>query len=74
MPRITIEEKVKVLDGIYKIQNATYELPDQIFYKHQLMTYDGYHKEYTSIGGAVRVKAETYLKECLLAKQTEMIR
>ena len=71
MPRITLERKVKVGNNIYKIKTETYELPEQILYMGQLLSYDSYHKEYSNSNFSIPAKyyLEIMLKQHKAKKQ-----
>lgn len=49
MPRITIEEKVDVGHGIYKICPTIYELPERFVYEGIIYIFDHAHQAYYSL-------------------------
>lgn len=65
MPRITLEKKIPIGNGISEIKEVTYDLPDHIVYKGQYMSYDSYHKGYQGSYGNLIISAKDYLKETL---------
>lgn len=60
MPRITIERKIEVGNKVYRIEADTYELPEQILYEGQLLSYDSYHREYSN--SKFTISARYYLE------------
>ena len=71
MPRITIERKIEITKKIYKIESEEYELPEQILFMGQLLSYDSYHKEYSNNNFSVPAKyyLEIMLKQHKAKKQ-----
>ncbi len=71
MPRVTLERKIEVGKNIYKIETETYELPEQILYMGQLLSYDSYHREYSNSNFTISAKyyLEIQLKQYKAKKQ-----
>jgi len=63
MPRISLEEKVKVDEYVTKVKTIVYELPEKIVYNDKVLSYDSYHRAY--INGDISIRAIDFLKERL---------